>query len=130
MFQTYPVESFILPEKFEAILGIRKTSTRRDRHALANFVSRMSFEDQHISKTVVGIETIRYDAIFPKYLLRTSLNRYHFRYNNAIEMAPCISSCTESTAKSHNMFTPFSTSIMVRSCVIFIYFPYFLTQVF
>ncbi|CAL1683093.1 unnamed protein product [Lasius platythorax] len=94
MFQTYPVESFILPEKFEAVLGIRKTSTRRDRHALANFVSRMSFEDQHISKTVVGIETIR--------------------YNNAIEMAPCISSCTESTAKPHNMFTPFSTSIMVE----------------
>lgn len=95
MFQTYPVESFILPEKFEAMLGIRKTSPRRDRHTLVhNFVSRVSFEKQDISKTVLGIETIR--------------------YNNAIEMAPCISSCTESTAKQHNTFTPFSTSIMVE----------------
>ncbi|XP_029173958.1 gamma-tubulin complex component 6 [Nylanderia fulva] len=94
MFQTYPLESFIMPEKFEGILGIRRTSARRDRCTLANFVSRVSFEDQHISKTVVGIETIR--------------------YNNAIQMAPCISSCTESTAKPHNMFAPFLTSIMVE----------------
>lgn len=93
MFQTYPMESFILSEKFEAMLGIRKNSTRRDRHTVANFVSRVSFENQHISK-IVGIETIR--------------------YNNAIEMAPCISSCTESTAKQCNTYTPFSTSIMVE----------------
>ncbi|EFN74872.1 Gamma-tubulin complex component 6 [Camponotus floridanus] len=57
MFQTYPMESFILSEKFEAMLGIRKSSTRRDRHTVANFVSRVSFENQQISKTV-GIETI------------------------------------------------------------------------
>ncbi|XP_072760196.1 uncharacterized protein Grip163 [Anoplolepis gracilipes] len=94
MFQTYPIESFILPEKFEAMLGIRKTSTREDRHTLANFVSRVSFENQHISKTVLGFETIR--------------------YNNAIEMNPCISSCTESTARQLDTFTPFSTSIMVE----------------
>ncbi|XP_011268739.2 gamma-tubulin complex component 6 [Camponotus floridanus] len=93
MFQTYPMESFILSEKFEAMLGIRKSSTRRDRHTVANFVSRVSFENQQISKTV-GIETIR--------------------YNNAIEMAPCISSCTENTAKQCNTYTPFSTSIMVE----------------
>ncbi|XP_029672354.1 gamma-tubulin complex component 6 [Formica exsecta] len=94
MFQTYPMESFILPEKFEAMLGIRKTSTRPNKHELTNFVSRVSFENQHISKTVLGIGTIR--------------------YNNAIEMAPCISSCTESTVKQNNIFTPFSTSIMVE----------------
>ncbi|KAL6442001.1 hypothetical protein ACFW04_002385 [Cataglyphis niger] len=95
MFQTYPMESFILPEKFEAMLGIRKTSTRQNRHTLTNFVSTASFENQHISKTVLGVETIR--------------------YNNAIEMAPCISSCsTENTVKQNNMFTPFSTSIMVE----------------
>ncbi|XP_070163267.1 gamma-tubulin complex component 6 isoform X2 [Polyergus mexicanus] len=94
MFQTYPIESFILPEKFEAMLGIRKISTRQNKHELTNFVSRVSSENQHISKTILGIETIR--------------------YNNAIEMAPCISSCTESTLKQNNMFTPFSTSIMVE----------------
>lgn len=107
------MESFILPEKFEAMLGIRKCSTKRDRHTVANFVSRISFENQHISKTV-GIETIRYEAIFLTYLFRTFLYRYDCRYNNAIEMAPCISSCTESTAKQCNTYTPFSTSIMVR----------------
>lgn len=107
------MESFILSEKFEAMLGIRKSSTRRDRHTVANFVSRVSFENQHISKTV-GIETIRYDAIFLVYLFRSFLYRCDCRYNNAIEMAPCISSCTESTAKQCNTYTPFSTSIMVR----------------
>lgn len=117
MFQTYPMESFILPEKFEAMLGIRKTFTRPNKHELTNFVSRVSFENQHISKTVLGIGTIRYDAIFPTYLFRTFLYRYDFRYNNATEMAPCISSCTESTVKQNNIFTPFSTSIMVRSYV-------------
>lgn len=73
MFQTYPLESFIMPEKFEAMLDIRKTSTRRDRCTLANFVNRVSFEDQQISKTVVGIETVRYGVTFLMYLLRTCL---------------------------------------------------------
>lgn len=48
-----------MPEKFEAMLGIRRTCTRQD--TTANFVSRMSFEDQCVSKAILGIQTIRYD---------------------------------------------------------------------
>ncbi|XP_018401995.1 PREDICTED: gamma-tubulin complex component 6 [Cyphomyrmex costatus] len=92
MFQTYPMESFILSEKFEAMLGIRRTYTRQD--TATNFVSRESFEDQCVSKATLGIQMIR--------------------CNNAIEMFPCISSCTENTAKQYNMVTPFSTHIMVE----------------
>jgi len=58
MFQTYPMESFILPEKFEAMLGIRRTCTRQD--TATNFVSRVSFEDECVSKAILGIQ-IRYD---------------------------------------------------------------------
>ncbi|KYN13049.1 Gamma-tubulin complex component 6 [Trachymyrmex cornetzi] len=92
MFQTYPIESFILPEKFEAMLGIRRTCTRQD--IATNFVSRVSFEDQCVSKAILGIQTIR--------------------CNNTIEMSPCISSCTENTAKQCNIIAPFSTHIMVE----------------
>lgn len=63
-------------------------------------------------------------------LFRTFLYRYDFRYNNAIEMAPCISSSTESTAKQCNTYTPFSTSIMVRSHVCNIFHVFFEAQVF
>jgi len=45
---------------------------------------------------------------------------YYFRYNNTIEMSPCISSCTEKTAKQSNILAPFSTHIMVS--YIHIYF--------
>lgn len=92
MFQTYPMESFILPERFEAMLGIRRTCTGQN--TSANFVSRVSFEDQCVSKTILGIQTVR--------------------YNNAIEMSPCISSCTESTVKQCNMVTPFLTHVMIE----------------
>lgn len=132
MFQTYPIESFILPEKFEAMLGIRRTCTRQD--TTANFVSRVSFEDQCVSRAILGIQTIRYDSninnfLLPIYIsLHTSLKDlliYHFRYNNAIEMIPCISSCTESTAKQCNMVTPFLAHIMVRYLAVFdTYVPY------
>ncbi|XP_024874610.1 gamma-tubulin complex component 6 [Temnothorax curvispinosus] len=92
MFQTYPMESFILPEKFEAMLGIRRTCTRQD--TATNFVSRVSFEDQCVSKSILGIQTIR--------------------YNNAIQMTPCISSCTENSTKHGSMVTPFLAHIMVE----------------
>ncbi|KYQ53301.1 Gamma-tubulin complex component 6 [Trachymyrmex zeteki] len=92
MFQTYPMESFILPEKFEAMLGIRRTCTRQE--TATNFVSRVSFEDQCISKAILGIQTIR--------------------YNNAIEMSPCISSHTENTAKQCNIIAPFLTHTMIE----------------
>ncbi|EGI61171.1 PREDICTED: gamma-tubulin complex component 6 [Acromyrmex echinatior] len=92
MFQTYPMESFILPEKFEAMLGIRRTCTRQD--TATNFVNRVSFEDECASKAILGVQTIR--------------------YNNTIEMSPCISSCTENTAKQCNILAPFSTHIMVE----------------
>ncbi|EFN83778.1 gamma-tubulin complex component 6 isoform X2 [Harpegnathos saltator] len=91
MFQTYPMESFVLPEKFEAVLGICETYPKQD--TSASFVSRVSFEDQHISKAIVGIETIR--------------------YNNAIAMAPCISNCSDNILKQYNMVTPFLTHLMV-----------------
>ncbi|KYM86064.1 Gamma-tubulin complex component 6 [Atta colombica] len=91
MFQTYPMESFILPEKFEAMLGIRRTCTRQD--TVTNFISRVSFEDECVSKAILGIQ---------------------IRYNNTIEMSPCISSCTEKTAKQSNILAPFSTHIMVE----------------
>lgn len=64
MFQTYPIESFMLPEKFEAMLGVRQTGqtcTKQD--TTANFVSRVSFENQRVSKSVLGIQMIRYDYI-------------------------------------------------------------------
>lgn len=67
MFQTYPMESFIMSEKFEIMLGICKSSTRQDIHTVANFNSRVFFENQHISKTV-GIKTIRYNVIFSLYI--------------------------------------------------------------
>ncbi|KAG5328838.1 GCP6 protein, partial [Acromyrmex heyeri] len=92
MFQTYPMESFILPEKFEAMLGIRRTCTRQD--TATNFVNRVSFEDECVSKAILGVQTIR--------------------YNNTIEMSPCISSCIENTAKQCNILAPFSTHIMVE----------------
>ncbi|KAG5310787.1 GCP6 protein, partial [Acromyrmex insinuator] len=92
MFQTYPMESFILPEKFEAMLGIRRTCTRQD--TATNFVNRVSFEDECASKAILGVQTIR--------------------YNDTIEMSPCISSCTENTAKQCNILAPFSTHIMVE----------------
>jgi hypothetical protein len=68
MFQTYPIESFFLPEKFEIMLGIRRTYTSQDKSA--NFVNRVSFENQHVSKAILGIETIRYGDII--YLLHPS----------------------------------------------------------
>lgn len=95
MFQTYPIESFMLPEKFEAMLGVRQTGqtcTKQD--TTANFVNRVSFENQRVSKSVLGIQMIR--------------------SNNEIEMTPCISSCTENTEKQCNMVVPFLTRIMVE----------------
>ncbi|XP_036148295.1 gamma-tubulin complex component 6 isoform X2 [Monomorium pharaonis] len=92
MFQTYPMESFVFPGRFEAMLGIRQTCIRQD--TMANFVSRVSFENQCVSKSVLGNQIIR--------------------YNNAIEMTPCISSCTESTTKQCNIIVPFLTHIMVE----------------
>lgn len=92
MFQTYPMECFVLPEKFEAMLGVRRTYTSRD--VSANFVSRVSFENQHVSKAIIGIETIR--------------------YNNAIEVAPCISSCTNNTVEQSNMIVPFSRHVTIE----------------
>lgn len=62
MFQTYPIESLVLPEKFEAMLGICRAYPKQN--ASANFVSKMSFEDQHVSKAILGIETVRYDTVF------------------------------------------------------------------
>lgn len=60
MFQTYPIESFIVPEKFQVMLGIRTTYVKQD--TSVNPVSRVSFEDsQCVSKDILGIETIRYD---------------------------------------------------------------------
>lgn len=116
------MESFILPEKFEAMLGIRRTCTRQD--TAANFVSRVSFESQCVSKTILGIQTIRYDNNISNFLLPISLCIpfkdlliCYFRYN-AIEMTPCISSCTESTAKQCNMITPFLAH-MVRYLAFF-----------
>lgn len=61
VFQTYPMESFVLPEKFEAMLGICRTYPKQD--TSTNFVSRVSFEDQHVSKAILGIETIRYGVM-------------------------------------------------------------------
>lgn len=46
-------------------------------------------------------------------------HKSHFRYNNVIEMTPCISSYTESTAKQCNMITPLLTHIMVRCCCLY-----------
>jgi len=68
MFQTYPMESFFLPEKFEIMLGIRRTYTSQDKST--NFVNRVSFENQHVSKAILGIETVRYGNII--YLLHLS----------------------------------------------------------
>ncbi|KAL0121317.1 hypothetical protein PUN28_006683 [Cardiocondyla obscurior] len=92
MFQTYPMESFILPDKFDMMLGIHRTCTRQD--ASSNFVSRVTFENQYVSKAVLGIQTIR--------------------FNNAIEMIPRISNCTENTLKQCNTVTPFLAHIMVE----------------
>ncbi|XP_032673077.1 gamma-tubulin complex component 6 isoform X2 [Odontomachus brunneus] len=91
MFQTYPMESLVLPEKFEAMLGICRTYPKQN--ASANFVSRISFEDQHVSKAILGIETIR--------------------YNNAIEMAPCISNSSDNIPKQYNMISPLLTCFMI-----------------
>ncbi|XP_011642572.1 gamma-tubulin complex component 6 isoform X1 [Pogonomyrmex barbatus] len=90
MFQTYPMESFFLPNRFEAMLGIRRTCTRQD--TSTNFVSRISFEDQYVSKSILGIQTIR--------------------YNNTIK-TPSISNYSENTAKQCNMIIPFS-NIMIE----------------
>ncbi|EZA61700.1 Gamma-tubulin complex component [Ooceraea biroi] len=92
MFQTYPMESFILPEKFEAMLGIRRRYASRD--VSANFISRVSFENQHVSKAILGIETIR--------------------YNNAVNKVPCISNGTDNTTKQCNMIVPFLTHLMIE----------------
>ncbi|XP_020292162.1 gamma-tubulin complex component 6 [Pseudomyrmex gracilis] len=91
MFQTYPTESFILPEKFEAMLGISKTCHRQV--TLTNFASRTSFNDQCASKAILETETIRYN-------------------NDVIEMFPHISSCTENIANQYN--TPFLMHVMVE----------------
>ncbi|XP_011881953.1 PREDICTED: gamma-tubulin complex component 6 [Vollenhovia emeryi] len=91
-FQTYPVESFVLSDKFEAMLGVRRTCTRQD--TATSFVSRASLENQCVSKAILGVQTVR--------------------YNNAIEMIPCISSCTEDTANQCSMVVPFLAHIMVE----------------
>ncbi|XP_012218364.1 gamma-tubulin complex component 6 [Linepithema humile] len=92
MFQTYPMESFTLPEKFEAMLGVRRIYTKQN--TSPNFISRVPFKDQYVSRAILGIETIR--------------------YNNVIEMAPCISSCIENRANYSNVITPLLTHIMVE----------------
>lgn len=116
------MESFILPEKFEAMLGIRRTCTRQD--TAVNFVSRIPFEDQCVSKAILGIQTIKYDhvlaiLVFCVHTVFKNFLIYYLRYNNTVEMTPCISSCTESTTKLCNMVTPFLAHIMVRCFVFF-----------
>lgn len=78
MFQTYPMESFILPEKFEAMLGISKTCNRQV--TLTNFVSEASFKDQCVSKAILETETIRYD-ILCKYCTSIIFTKGFFCYN-------------------------------------------------
>jgi len=41
-------------------------------------------------------------------------NKCHFRYNNAIEMVPCISRYTDITENESNMIIPFLMNITVR----------------
>lgn len=77
MFQTYPMESFILPEKFEAMLGIRKIYTKQN--TSPNFVSRIPFKDQYVSRAILGIETVRYDnisCIFRRVFLSCSITNH------------------------------------------------------
>lgn len=62
IFQTYPMESFNFPEKFEAMLGIRRSYTKKN--TPPNFVSGIPFKDQYVSRAILGIETIRYMVIF------------------------------------------------------------------
>ncbi|XP_014477340.1 PREDICTED: gamma-tubulin complex component 6 [Dinoponera quadriceps] len=96
IFPTYPMECFILPEKFEVMLGICRTSNLKQ-DMPTNFVSRerVSFEDRRVPEAILGIETIRCNK------------------SNVIEMqAPCVeSNRRDNTPKRYNAIAPILTHL-------------------
>ncbi|XP_015591181.1 gamma-tubulin complex component 6 isoform X2 [Cephus cinctus] len=59
-FQTYPIESFVLPEKFETVLGIKGSSIIQD--CTAEPGSNLSFLGQFRSATMIETESTRNDS--------------------------------------------------------------------
>lgn len=116
-FQIYPMESFLVPEHFEAMLGIHRTYNRQN--ISTNFVNIVSFENQYTS--TVGIKPIKYDTISFIYVRFIYLaffikSKYYFSYNSAIEMPLYKSSYidVQSCIKERYGITHFLTHIMVR----------------